>query len=236
MTFEITPVQGTAEELNVDLSAPSQHEREEFVIEEIKKAVDHVVTALGGYLSISCNGNINPVSGENGDLVNIYITSLSAPTSAPTPTVKEAPDPSGVEIGTEPVVIPETPAGITPETPSVIEPVPIGEVGTPEAGGAQEAAPVNTENPTAPATPIVTDNPVENPSALAGETPVPVETSEEAVKRMANEAAEADAVAAGIIEPVTSPANSAPSEVNKETPEECAHRETVEAAERAAGQ
>jgi outer membrane biosynthesis protein TonB len=87
MTFEITPVAGTVQELDVDLSKPSQHEREEFVIEEVKKAIDHIVTALGGYLSVSCNGNINPISGESGDLVNIYITSLPVPASAAPETV-----------------------------------------------------------------------------------------------------------------------------------------------------
>lgn len=85
MSFEITPIAGNVQELNVDLSKPSQHEREEFVIEEVKKAIDHIVTALGGYLSVSCNGNINPISGESGDLVNIYITSLPAPPSAAIP-------------------------------------------------------------------------------------------------------------------------------------------------------
>lgn len=87
MSFEITPVAGTVQELDVDLSKPSQHEREEFVIEEVKKAIDHIVTALGGYLSVSCNGNINPISGESGDLVNIYITSLPAPASVAPETV-----------------------------------------------------------------------------------------------------------------------------------------------------
>lgn len=85
MSFEITPFAGTVQELNVDLSKPSQHEREEFVIEEVKKAIYHIVTSLGGYLSVSCNGNINPVPGETGDLVQIYITSLPAPPVAATP-------------------------------------------------------------------------------------------------------------------------------------------------------
>lgn len=79
MSFKINPVEGTVAEIDVDLSTPSQHEREEFVIEEVKKAINHIVTSLGGYLSVSCNGNINPVEGETGDVVNIYITSLPNP-------------------------------------------------------------------------------------------------------------------------------------------------------------
>jgi hypothetical protein len=85
MSFEITQAEGTAQELSVDLSKPEQHEREEAVMPVITKAITEIVESLGGYLSVSANGNINPVSGETGDVVQIYITSLPAPTVAATP-------------------------------------------------------------------------------------------------------------------------------------------------------
>lgn len=151
MSFEITPIAGTAKELNVDLSKPSQHEREEFVIEEVKKAIDHVVTALGGYLSVSCNGNINPISGESGDLVNIYITSLPAPPVAATPEPVEtqegvsAPEESKPEDPTSETVLPPvTEASTFPsesiELPTAEEQENI--VASEEARQEQETAPV----------------------------------------------------------------------------------------------
>lgn len=141
MSFEIVPVNGTVNELESDLASLPKHEREELVIPAIKKAIAEIVDALGGYLSVSANGNLNPVSGENGDLVNIYITSLSAPaiptTPAETPPVTEVksgePVPVSEEIGqTQPVIPPENVEPVQPiteetEGSSALNDIPPGE-------------------------------------------------------------------------------------------------------------
>lgn len=115
MSFEITTVHGTVEELGSDLAAPPLHEREEFVVDEVKKAIYHVVTSIGGYLSVSCSGNINPVAGETGDVVQIYITSLPQPDSAPVETpITTAP---GIETG-EPTPVTEEAPQPQPVIPS----------------------------------------------------------------------------------------------------------------------
>lgn len=82
MSFELKSVQGNVAQLEIELEGLTQHQREEEVMVDIKEAVNHIVAALGGYLSVSCSGNINPVSGETGDVVQIYITSLAAPASS----------------------------------------------------------------------------------------------------------------------------------------------------------
>jgi hypothetical protein len=155
VSFEISPVHGTVSELESDLSAPPQHEREEAVVPVIKKAIAELVEALGGYLSVSANGNINPVSGETGDLVNIYITSLPIPSSAPVPvekqeglTAPEEPVPTNELSQSPPVqqeipVITETPAEPGPSVPTVNAP----EI-TPAVSPAE---PIRIEPPAAPA-------------------------------------------------------------------------------------
>lgn len=141
MSFEITTVHGTVEELGSDLAAPPLHEREEFVVEEIKKAIYYVVTSLGGYLSVSCSGNINPVAGETGDVVQIYITSLPQPDSAPVETpIATAP---GIETG-EPTPVAEE----SPQPQSVVPPENVEPVQQETAPAVEETAPVNTEIPT----------------------------------------------------------------------------------------
>jgi|ERR1700722_1441326 len=180
MSFEINPVHGTVSELESDLSAPPQHEREEAVVPVIKKAIADLVEALGGYLSVSANGNINPVSGETGDLVNVYITSLPIPssTSAPVPVEKQegltAPISSNIEdvsLPSEtplaetitpvqqeiaPVVPPADTASVITETP--IAPVPSGPtVNAPEITPVvSPAEPIRIEPPAAPAPEEVT--------------------------------------------------------------------------------
>lgn len=165
MSFEFKPNAGTVSQLESELNGLPAHEREEFVLGEVKKAIDHIVTALGGYLSLSCNGNINPVAGETGDLVNIYITSLPVPPSAPvaaplppqegleTPAAETAPEnteiPTAPVSPTEPVIAPTNPESTAPLTPqglveaSQVE-VPVvvpaaagGEVPSPEAPGVE---------------------------------------------------------------------------------------------------
>lgn len=159
MSFEFKPNAGTVSQLESELNGLPAHEREEFVLGEVKKAIDHIVTALGGYLSLSCNGNINPVAGETGDLVNIYITSLPVPPSAPvaaplppqegleTPAAETAPE--NTEIPTapvpplEPVIAPTNPESLVSaaegagvEVPVVV-PAAGGEVPSPEAPGVE---------------------------------------------------------------------------------------------------
>jgi hypothetical protein len=150
MGFTIIQVEGTPAELSVDLSAPVQHEREDTVAPVIKKAITEIAESLGGYLSISANGNINPVSGETGDVVSIYITSLPAPISAPVPAPAETPE------------IQPSPA--QQETAPVVEPTPVQPIETPSA--IQENL-SSTENPPVP------ENPVEI-VPVAPETPAPV--------------------------------------------------------------
>lgn len=129
MSFELTTVHGTVEELGSDLAAPPLHEREEFVVEEVKKAIYHVVSSLGGYLSVSCNGNINPVAGETGDVINIYITSLPQPDSAPVETpVATAPgiatgEPTPVTEESQPVQLVEAAPGEAVINGEVVTPV-----------------------------------------------------------------------------------------------------------------
>src|ERR1039457_3427593 len=182
MSFEIKPVQGDIAELESDLSSPPQHEREELVIPVVKESIAKIVEALQGYLSISCNGSINPVAGENGDSINIYITSLTAP-MAPTPPVTEVPVTPPVEIGTPPVQTPTPPVVETPvvtelpivETPPVVETSlepPI--VSIPPAGEAGQELPQTNEPIPSPIPPVVTENPAENPPVPTGEGAGPI--------------------------------------------------------------
>lgn len=115
MSFKLSSVQGTVAELETDLESPAMHDREELVIEEVKKAIDHIVTSLGGYLSVSCGGNINPVSGETGDVVDIHIVSLPYPPNTEATPVLETPiqPPEGVSPG-EPVTAAEVEATTEP--------------------------------------------------------------------------------------------------------------------------
>lgn len=180
--------QGTVEELDVTFSAPPQHIREEEVVPVVKSAIESIVNALGGYLSVSVNGSINPSSGETGDAINIYITSLTPPIAPnPAPAGGEvAPTPVGEEpkpIAEPPVV--ETPPAETPvvPTPGVpAEPAPVVETTseTGEVHSESEAPPVEqpvSEVPTSEA-------PVETPpaeTAPSGEaaSPVDIESPEE---------------------------------------------------------
>jgi large repetitive protein len=161
MGFSLNPVQGTPAELGSDLESPPKHEREEVVVEVIKSSIEDIVNSLGGYLSVAASGNINQVSGETGDVVNIYITSLPAPgstTPPPAETPAEVAPAEGIpvapeipvvetapptEVGTEPVPVQETP---------VVEPIP---------------PPVQTETAPTPETPVV-----EIPVVTPLETPV----------------------------------------------------------------
>lgn len=175
MGFTLQPVQGTVQELATDLAELPKHEREEKVITVVKECIDDIVQALGGYLSVSCNGNINPVPGENGDLVNIYITSLSAPSSAtPVPTIPPAEVvPTEAPVNTEntgaPVAEtnPSTPAGSAPKEN---ETVPIETTTPPAEFPPSEDTPVSVEAPVAtPPTepvetgPVITEAPAELP-------------------------------------------------------------------------
>lgn len=195
MSFELKAVHGTVEELGSDLAAPPLHEREEFVVEEVKKAIYHVVSALGGYLSVSCSGNINPVAGETGDVVQIYITSLPRPDSAPVETpIATAP---GIETGEPTPVTEESPQPqpvISLENVEPVQPNPSNEIPVEASGefnesttapvqqevapdGPTETAPAITESPAAPfpTVPAVNESgitPVIPPAAQA-----PVETN-----------------------------------------------------------
>lgn len=134
MSFKINSVEGTVAEIDVDLSVPSQHEREDIVIPAIKKAITDIVESLGGYLSISANGNINPVSGETGDVVNIYITSLPAPNLQTTITPE-------VQTGEPTPVTEESPQPQPPVTPENVEPISTESHPEMEAREQQESAP-----------------------------------------------------------------------------------------------
>lgn len=166
MSFELAPVQGNVHELETDLEAPPQHTREEDVIPVVKSAIKEIVDALGGYLSVSANGNINPASGESGDHVSILITSLPAPGGeTPAPPVvpgEETPNPA--------------PAPGT-EGSGEAENKPEGSV-LPEEGA---VAPGNSGNePGLENPPVVTNEEVTTePPAEAPTTPVTEETSSE---------------------------------------------------------
>jgi outer membrane biosynthesis protein TonB len=159
MSFELKPVQGNVTELDADLEVPAQHTREEEIIPVVKEAIADIVNVLNEYLSVSCNGNLNPAAGETGDVINISINSLTPP--APIPV--------------EPPVEPTPP--VTPPEPTP-EPLP-----TP----APEPAPVPVENPPIPSEPTPSPEPIsaENPPVVNEEvSPViesPPVTSEEGV-------------------------------------------------------
>lgn len=171
MSFKIDSVEGTAAELNIDLSVPTQHEREDTVIPAIKKAITEIVESLGGYLSVSANGNINPVSGETGDVVNIYITSLPNPNPQTTTMPESAPEATSETIPVETAekaiqaeqpqqetapVVELTPQPV--ETPSVIqENAPSTEPASITENPAEKApeAPAPATEPTPPVTPAV---------------------------------------------------------------------------------
>jgi hypothetical protein len=167
MSFKLIPMQGNTSELKSDLESPPTHPREEEVIPVIKQAIDEIVEALGGYLSISCNGNINHVGGESGDVINIYITSLPAPAvatstsveneqvqpSAVTPIQREIAPKGEIQTG-EPVPVTEGTGQLQPQLPTNWQ----------EAEA--EAPSVNKENPSTepPTTP-------ENSAEKAPEVP-----------------------------------------------------------------
>lgn len=145
--FELESVQGTATQIKAELEGLPKHEREDLVISKIKEAVDSIIEAVGGYLSVSVNGNLNPVAGDTGDLVQIYITSL--------------PYPPNYTSGEVPVVEVEE----KPEDPSILAPVlpPVAEPGL-ESGQENTEIPPGTippvEQPIAPVNPETT-TPVE---------------------------------------------------------------------------
>lgn len=171
MSFEITPVHGTVAELESDLAAPPLHEREELVVPVVKKAIADIVEALGGYLSVSANGNVNPISGETGDLVNIYITSLPAPDSVPVETpVATTP---GIETG-EPTSTVEGVPGPTPVFIPSENPEPVQQEIAPS--GLEEAT-VNTEISTQPVPSATQENPVEEAPAISPAASEPVEAN-----------------------------------------------------------
>lgn len=158
MSFEITPVQGTVTELDSDLAAPTQHEREDLIIPIVKKAIADIVDAMGGYLSVSCNGNLNPLAGETGDLVQLYITSLPVPDSAPVekveteiPLVEETTESIRPIIPTEVSQQETQPSEQLPPGVSPIEIVPIEPEATTEVGTANIILPVTPPAETAPA-------------------------------------------------------------------------------------
>lgn len=176
MSFILTAVQGTVSELETDLASPANHEREEKVIPVLKNAIKEIVESVGGYLSVSCNGNLNPVAGENGDVINLTITSLTPPIAPspaeppfeapiqPTPVIEETPQPV---VGPQPTT--EVPAPVVEPTPAPVETPPAAEQ-TPTP----ETPQVNIENSISPNPPAVTENSAENPPLPTGEVP-PVE-------------------------------------------------------------
>ena len=190
MSFEITPLQGNPTELNGDLEAPASHVREEEVIPVVKTAIKSIVDILGEYLSVSCQGNINPAAGETGDVVQIYITSINPPIAPTEPPTESTPT-------TEPPKTEETPAPPSPERESAPEPAPEPVQETPEntpptpapesPENPSENPPVVTEPtsetpPTEPAPGVVETPVVEPPAVIPPESEVsPPVTSEEGV-------------------------------------------------------
>lgn len=150
LSFELTPVQGYVSELETDLKLAPNHEREEFVIEEVKKAIDHIITAMGGYLSVSCNGNLNPISGETGEEVNIKVVSLSPPAG----------------------VLPPIPQETAPKIED-ISPEPVFNKGQEEEIAAITQTPVITENPSQIIPPVTPESNSENPPAAPAPNSVP---------------------------------------------------------------
>lgn len=141
--FELEPVQGNPTELNTELKELPQHEREENVIPAIQSAVAQIVDAVGGYLSVSVNGNLNPVAGDTGDLIQIYIVSLPNP-HPETTTEDEWSTPAPVALESEPEV------PVNTENESAVGTAPQGEVNpsegaepapAPESGPVLEPAP-----------------------------------------------------------------------------------------------
>jgi hypothetical protein len=166
MSFEITQVEGTVDQIKIDLSEPSHHEREEQVVTVVKQAISDVASSLGGYLSVSCSGNINPVSGETGDLIQIYITSLPVPQSAQTPPV-ETPK---VQTGESTPVTEESPQPQSVMTPENQEPV--------QQETAPSEPPVETplviqENPTSTQPSTAPEIPAEKSPEVSSEAPAP---------------------------------------------------------------
>jgi hypothetical protein len=79
MSFTLTPYQGWAQEVAIDLEVPAQNRREEETVSAIKDSVVKIVAAMGGYISVTGNGHLNPIAGETGDSVSINIVSISSP-------------------------------------------------------------------------------------------------------------------------------------------------------------
>jgi hypothetical protein len=168
MSFELNPVAGNSTEIITNLKELPQHEREERVIPVIKQAIADIVEELGGYLSVSCKGNLNPVAGETGELVEIYITSLPRPQSVPAPVIE---DPN--------LLNPENKSNeqIEKEAQENIEQSQQQEnaLGSEQSVDISSVPPVITENVPGTIEPVMAENAAENPSALPVDSSAPAD-------------------------------------------------------------
>jgi hypothetical protein len=85
LSFILTPYEGTAQEVVAELATVPQNVREEEVLEIVKKSIAEIVTAVGGYISVTGNGHLNSAAGETGDSISITIVSLPVPASVAAP-------------------------------------------------------------------------------------------------------------------------------------------------------
>lgn len=83
MSFTLAAYEGTAQEVVAEMATIPQNTREEEILEVIKKSIAEIVTSVGGYISVTGNGHLNPAAGETGDSISINIVSLPVPASAP---------------------------------------------------------------------------------------------------------------------------------------------------------
>ena len=166
MSFSFVPFQGLATEYTAATEGSPSNSREAEVLPHLTTAVQDVVEALGGYVSVDVRGNILPAPGETGESINVLIASLTPP--------------AGVTLNAP--VAPETkpPAEQTqlipdPEPAKEEEPAKPVEVPTPEPAPAPAPVPEQpAPAPVQPVAPVVA--PVEPTPAVA-----PVETPAEPV-------------------------------------------------------
>lgn len=126
MSWTLKSVQDRAENISVEIGSQSGNDRENEVLGVVVESAQAIVDALGGYVSVSGYGHVNPAEGEPNDQVSLQIVSL--------------PEPGG-----ETPAAPDAPAGVTQDAPPAGDPTaPQGQVPNP---GGSVAPPPGAEAP-----------------------------------------------------------------------------------------
>lgn len=240
MSFSLKQFLGHAEQV-VDhdffeeLSADSMSEREKEVVQELGNVLETLGEKLGGHISISAYGHVNP-SPAVGDQLVVNINAVPDPASATQPSI---PDPSAVPVetptspatatpleaaqpggSTAPPDAPGTSPGLTqpPVDAPVEEPAPAAVASPDVTSSGPDLGPAATEVPAAPGDPAPASEPVAGATTPEDEAAEAQEEAGETPAPVAPDASAPPADPAAAPAPVDPAAATAPASVAPETP------------------